>query len=252
MGAPPLRVGLTSRGGAGPLHLILTFACHETRHHWWHAGLRRLCPATNATFFPLHDYRSIKERFLALNEERLLKEIADDPRKFGEIYDAYYDRIFGYVFRRTAHYDTAKDITAETFLKAYGGIGKFRWRNISVLHWLYRIATNELNKHAKAAVYVPESLGRIHEEYGVALTAYENAETERVRLEEELQRHQEYLRVHEQIGKLDMKYQDVITLRFFEQKSIKEIASILGKNEGTVKSLLSRGLDKLKANLTGV
>lgn len=188
---------------------------------------------------------------MALNEERLLKDIEDDPQKFGEIYDAFYSKIFGYVFRRTANYEAAKDITAETFLKAYAGIGKFRWRNISVVHWLYRIATNELNKYFEAASYTPESLSRVHEEYGVNLTDYPNAETERIRLEEELERHREFVRVNELIKKLDVKYQDVISLRFYEQKSLKEIALILGKREGTVKSLLSRGIDKLKGSLKG-
>jgi len=35
-------------------------------------------------------------------------------------------------------------------------------------------------------------------------------------------------------------------LRFFEHKSVKEIAGILDKKEGTIKSLLSRGIEKLK------
>lgn len=188
---------------------------------------------------------------MALNEERLLKDIAEDPRKFGEVFDAYYSKIFGYAFRRTANYDAAKDIAAETFLRAYTGIGKFKWRNISILHWLYRIATNELNKYLGASSYTPESLTRIHEEYNVDLTDYSNAETERIRLEEDLERHREFVKVNDLVRKLDAKYQDVISLRFYEQKSIKEIAIILGKKEGTVKSLLSRGIDKLKESLRG-
>jgi len=184
-----------------------------------------------------------------LNEENLLKEIENDPQKFGEIYEAFYKKIFGYVFRRTGNYDSAKDITAETFLKAYTGIGKFKWRNISVLYWLYKIATNEINKFFNSRKYMPESLNRIHEEYGVDITDYSNAETERIMLEEELEKHQEFMKVSNLIKKLDPKYQDVISLRFFEQKSIKEIAIILEKKEGTVKSLLSRGLDRLKENL---
>jgi RNA polymerase sigma-70 factor (ECF subfamily) len=43
-----------------------------------------------------------------------------------------------------------------------------------------------------------------------------------------------------------IKYQEVIALRYFEQKSISEIGLILGKNEGTVKSLVSRGFEKLR------
>jgi RNA polymerase sigma-70 factor, ECF subfamily len=186
-----------------------------------------------------------------LNEETLLREIKHDPQKFGEIYDAFYPTIFAYVFRRTTKYDAAKDIAAETFLKAFAGIGKFTWHNISILHWLYRIATNELNRYFNSHTYLPESLNRIHEEYGFDITDYSNAETERTLLEEELEKHRDFLKINNRIKKLDMKYQEVISLRFYEQKSIKEIAFILGKKEGTVKSLLSRGMDTLRENITG-
>ena len=184
-----------------------------------------------------------------MNEEALLNEIKRDPRKFGELYEAYYKDIFGYAFRRTRQYDVAKDIAAETFLKAYVGIGNFKWRYTSLLYWLYKIATNELNKYYRSRKYTPESLNRIQEEYGVDLTDYSNAETDRILLEEEMSKHQEFMKVQELVATLDSKYQDVISLRYYEQKSIREIAIILGKKEGTIKSLLSRGLDKVKERL---
>ncbi|HKZ16958.1 MAG TPA: RNA polymerase sigma factor [Geobacteraceae bacterium] len=186
-----------------------------------------------------------------MNEEKLLQEIEADPQKFAEVYEAFYKSIFGYAFRRTANYDAAKDIAAETFLKAYTGIGKFTWRNISILHWLYRIATNETNKYFNSRKYLPESINRIHEEYGVDITDYSNAETERILLEEDLQRHQDFVKINELMKKLDTKYQEALALRFYEQKSIEEIAVILGKKTGTVKSLLSRGVDKLKKEYGG-
>lgn len=187
-----------------------------------------------------------------MNEQTLLREIKDDPRKFGEIYDAFYGRIFAYAFRRTTNYDAARDIAAETFLKAYAGIGKFTWRNISILSWLYRIAINELNRYLNSRRYSPESLNRIQEEYGFDITDHTNAETERILLEEELAKHRDFVKMNDRIKKLDMKYQEVISLRFYERKSIREIAAILGKKEGTVKSLLSRGIGALKDNVKGV
>ena len=45
---------------------------------------------------------------------------------------------------------------------------------------------------------------------------------------------------------MPVKYQEVIALKYFEEKSIKEISEILGKKEGTIKSLISRGLQKLR------
>ena len=184
-----------------------------------------------------------------MNEEQLLKDIKDDPQKFGEVYVAFHNKIFGYVYRRTTDYDAAKDITAETFLKAYVNIDRFKWNNISLLHWLFRIATNELNKYFNSHKYKPHSLCRIQEEYGIDITDHSNAETESIKLQNELEKHQEFTRINDSIRMLDIKYQEVISLRFFEHKSIKEIAIILTKKEGTVKSLLSRGIEKLQDHL---
>ena len=73
-----------------------------------------------------------------------------------------------------------------------------------------------------------------------------SAEEELLEAEVELKRHEQYLALHDNIYKLDIKYQEVITLRFFENKQINEISEILGKKEGTIKSLLHRGLKKLR------
>ena len=184
-----------------------------------------------------------------MNEEQLLKDIEHDPQKFGQVYEAFYNKIFGYVYRRTTDYEAARDITAETFLKANVNIGKFKWRNISMLYWLYTIATNELNKYFNSHKYRPHSLCRIQEEYGIDITDHSNAETDSIKLQDDLEKHQEFMRINDTIRTLDIKYQDVISLRFFEHKSIKEIAMILDKKEGTIKSLLSRGIEKLKDNI---
>lgn len=61
---------------------------------------------------------------------------------------------------------------------------------------------------------------------------------------------EEFSRVRSLLQTLPPVYQQVIALRYFEELSIREIAQILRKKEGTVKSLLSRGLDKLKKMLT--
>jgi RNA polymerase sigma-70 factor, ECF subfamily len=184
-----------------------------------------------------------------LNEEQLLKDIENDPQKFGEVYEAFHNKIFGYVYRRTTDYEAASDITAETFLKAFVNISQFKWRNISVLYWLYQIATNELNKYFNSKKYLPHSLSRIQEEYGIDITDHSNAETEAIKLQDDLEMHQEFIRINDSIRKLGIKYQDVISLRFFEHKSIREIAIILNKKEGTIKSLLSRGIEKLKDSI---
>ena len=70
-----------------------------------------------------------------------------------------------------------------------------------------------------------------------------------IKSEDEMKSHQKYLSLHRHIATLPLKYQEVITLRFFEKKKIGEIEKIVGKKEGTVKSLLHRGLESLKKSL---
>ena len=71
-------------------------------------------------------------------------------------------------------------------------------------------------------------------------------EEEKNQLEKELQQHENFVLMQQKIKLLPLNYQEVIVLRYFEQKTIKEIALIKNKKEGTVKSLLSRGIEKLK------
>ena len=175
-------------------------------------------------------------------EKELVKKAQKDPEVFVKFYDQYYSRIFGYVLKRIANFEIAQDITSETFFKALKKLWQFRWRNISFSAWLYRIANNEIANYYRKNKHKPVSLEKIPEPIAVC-----NPSTEIIEAEEELKKHQDFLRIQEKISKFPIKYQEVIALRFFEKKKIKEIAEILGKKEGTIKSLLHRGLEKLKS-----
>ena len=75
---------------------------------------------------------------------------------------------------------------------------------------------------------------------------HQQNDDERDLLEKELNDYETYNQIRVSLLKLDLKYQEVISLKYFEQKNSKEIALILNKNAGTVKSLISRGLEKLR------
>jgi RNA polymerase sigma-70 factor (ECF subfamily) len=177
-----------------------------------------------------------------LDEERELVERAKkDPEAFGKLYDEYYSKIFGYILKRIANLEIAQDITSETFLKILKNLWKFKWKGVSFSSWLYRIANNEIANYFRKNRKKLISLDKIPEPISVS-----NPEIEIIEAQEKLERHQDFLKIQEKISRLQVKYQEVIALRFFEKKQIKEIAEILGKKEGTIKSLLHRGLAKLK------
>jgi len=179
-------------------------------------------------------------------EKKLVRQAQKAPDAFAELYDQYYPKIFGYVLRRIANLEAAEDITSETFLKALGKLWQFRWRNVPFSSWLYRIATNEINQYFRKAEYKKSISMENLQEQGFEFISPHDPETELIEAQEKLKQYQDFLEIQEKIIRLPAKYQEVIALRFFEQKQINEIAEILGKKEGTVKSLLHRAVEKLR------
>jgi RNA polymerase sigma-70 factor (ECF subfamily) len=173
-------------------------------------------------------------------EKEWVKKAKKDPEAFGRLYDEYYPKIMGYVLRRTASVEDSQEIVCETFLKALKNIWRFRWRNVPFGSWLYRIAANEIVNffRRKKPVVSLESVNDPFAETDIL--------KEVISAQEKLKEHQDFLNIQEEILSLPPLYQEVLALRFFEGKAVKEVADILGKPEGTVKSLLRRGLEKLK------
>ena len=179
-----------------------------------------------------------------LEQEKVFVERAkSDPKAFGELYDEYYPKIFGYILKRTASLEVAQDVTSEVFFKALKYVGRFHWRGVPFSSWLYRIAANEIANsfrgNRRRQVLTEEVSDLVNQ-------SSPSPEIEIAQAEEELRKHVEFLALHDAITKLPPKYQEVITLRFFENKHLKEIGEILGKKEGTIKSLLHRGLERLR------
>ena len=183
---------------------------------------------------------------MTLDEEKqLLEKIKENPELFGKIFDAYYKPMFNYIFHRIADYDISRDVAADTFLKAYLNINSFTWKNVSIITWLYRIATNEINYYYRKNRVTSMSLDLLGSQANI-LFEFDDYQTEKQLIENELKLNEDFARVQRSLKKLNIKYQEVLSLRFFEKKSLKEISEILDKKEGTIKSLLTRGLDKLK------
>ena len=183
-----------------------------------------------------------------MSEEQLIREIKANPDQFRLVFDAHYQRIFNYCYKRTQDFDSAKDITSETFLKAFLRIDKFVWKGISLQSWLYTISTNEINLHFRSKKYRPSLLNKI-DGTQIEVASHSDLLKEREVAEREMERHEAFIRVQKEVAKLPLKYQEVITLKYFEKFIIKEISVILNKPEGTIKSLLSRGIKLLKQRL---
>jgi RNA polymerase sigma-70 factor, ECF subfamily len=179
-----------------------------------------------------------------MDETELLNRIRNRPENFSELFKIYYQPIFGYILRRTGSFDDTADIAADTFLKAFRNIHNFKYTGISVKVWLYRIATNEINLYFRFKQKNSAIFERINIEENEMFRNY--LSDDRKEIESELQKHEQFMSVLKELKTLPVKYQEVIALRYFEGKDNKEISEILNINEGTLKSLLSRGLEKLR------
>jgi len=187
---------------------------------------------------------------MTASERDLIERAKREPEAFGVIFDMHYDRIFSYVLRRTGDADIAVDIVSVTFMKALQGLDSFVWRGIPIVAWLYRIAGNEIKMHYRKGAHLSSSLYHLMEE------GFDREDTslaeEREMIDEALSREKDVLRLREAIQSLPELYQEAVTLRHVEGKSSAEVAEILGKNEGTTRSLISRGLTMLRDALGDV
>lgn len=89
-------------------------------------------------------------------EHTLLAEAQASAEGFGRLYDATYDRIYAYAYRRTGNATEAEDITAAVFEAALRGISRVRLENRPVLAWLYGIARHQVADHYRRREAAPE------------------------------------------------------------------------------------------------
>lgn len=180
-------------------------------------------------------------------EKALIESAKINPEAFGRIFDFYYPKIFSYALKRTGQVDIAQDITSEVFLHALDKLWQFEWKkDARFSSWLYRIATNEIVSFFRKQRKIPFSLQSLMDEDGFDVADKRSLFDEIITAQQHLEFLTDYATAAKLLQKLPFKYQEVITLKYFEHKTNKEISEILEKREGTIKSLLSRGLKKLQ------
>ena len=87
---------------------------------------------------------------MAADRERLLVERSrDDCSAFGELYDFYLPRIYGFIFRRVQDRCVAEDLTSMTFQRALENVRRADFRNEAFGGWLFRVASNAVVDHAR-------------------------------------------------------------------------------------------------------
>src|SRR5207244_3640017 len=161
-----------------------------------------------------------------------------DRRALEELYLLHFDRIYSYLHMSVRHRHDAEDLHAQTFLKMLESIGRFRWQSAPFSAWLFRIAHNLAMDHFRARrrwqpeEEVPEPPG--DEEQSAELAAMQSLGRQSML---------------ELIENLSHEQQQVLTLKFVFNFPNADVATILNKTEGAIKSLQHRALVSLQKQL---
>lgn len=182
-------------------------------------------------------------------EKHLIEEARTSPEAFGELYDAYYPKISNYLLHRMPGAEIAQDITAEVFFKAMTRLNTFSWQGLSFSAWLYKIANNEIKMYYRKKERKIFSLESLFNDHHFEMPDSTDIEQDYILAEEELSQNLLFCQAKDALLELPLIYQDVMVLYFFEEMSLAEISEVTGKNLNTIKSLLSRGKEKLHAQI---
>lgn len=180
-----------------------------------------------------------------LSDEQLIERFKEgDELAFDMLVRRYEQKVYQYAFRLARNHDDAADVVAETFLRMYNALKRFRG-DAQLSTWLYRIVSNvffDFRKREQRHEHLPleiqseeddEPMERPIPDESIDLDAYV-LEQERKRV------------LMEAINQLPDYQKMVLILFHIEERPYEEIAKIMGLPLGTVKSRLNRARNALR------
>jgi len=183
--------------------------------------------------------RTIKDGIVG-NDGRLIAEPRDDPAAFARLYRRHYDCVFRYCVHRLFERQAAEDVTSAVFLKVLEHLNGFSGSEKQFRNWVYKIATNAVNNYLRQAA----------RQIGMLKVVAERVNGKTVDCGHAADENAEKLALLKQaMLTLKPRYQTIITLRFFENLKLTEIAEVLDSSPGTVRSQLARALTKLRRKM---
>jgi len=174
------------------------------------------------------------------SDSALIARAKEDPEAFGLLYERYVGSIYNYIYYRTSNHHDAEDLTARTFYRALKHVSRYVDRGAPFSAWLYRIAHNLVanwhrDRSRRQIISLDELVMR-------ALKREEPAALAEEREEQAL--------LLQAVHRLPPERQQLLILKFTEQMSNAEIAEVMERTEGAIKSLYHRTLVALRKELT--
>jgi RNA polymerase sigma-70 factor (ECF subfamily) len=167
----------------------------------------------------------------------------EDQENFIYLVDRYKGKLLSYI-RRLTNIDPeeCEDILQEVFIKIYLNLNDFD-SDLKFSSWVYRIAHNEVISQYRKIKARPQG----HK------VSIDDSEVKELADEMEIDKKIDNKILREEIEKalvkIDVKYREVLVLKYFEEKNYQEISDIIKKPIGTVATYMRRGKKELKIKL---
>jgi len=173
------------------------------------------------------------------SDEVLAVQARESREAFGILYERHVRRIYNYVYYRTGSVSYAEDLTSRTFFQAMNNLHRYQVQAVPFSAWLYRIAHNLVaNWHRDTGRHRAASTD------GLLLVASdEDGPPDSAEASEEKRE------LHRAVRDLAADRQQLLILKFSEELSNDEIATIMGRTEGAIKALLHRTVKGLRDDL---
>lgn len=166
--------------------------------------------------------------------------LGGDASAFEELLDNYKNQVFSLILRMTGNPQDAEDVAQETFIKAFRKLDTYD-PSYPFLTWLFRIAHNSCVDLLRARK--PQAVSMDDED--APLEIEDKSDSVETAVELKMEREQ----LEKLLAELPPLYREALLLQYREGMSGREMASVLGIPEGTVKIRLFRAKALLKAKL---
>lgn len=169
------------------------------------------------------------------DEDLVARAQKGDQDCLATLYDRYYDRVYRFTLARLGNTADAEDLAQEVFLRMVDKLSTFRWQGMPFAAWLFRISRNVIIDFVRRRARRGQQM--LVDELDLVAEADPEARVERSLSKEELIK---------AMRRLTPTQQEVLTLRFGGELSVRETAKALGKSEGTIKATQFQALQALR------
>lgn len=173
------------------------------------------------------------------SDSDLLVDARSDPEAFGEFYSRNVRAMIAYFWLRTRDPDVASELAAETFAAALASIERYDPAKGAPRQWLHGIAGNQLKKLWRNNRIASKTRRRLEVQAPpTAYTGWEEIEAADARLDAD--------RLAEALSRVPARTREAVQLRIVSQLDYADIAERMGCKRATARSLVLRGLRRLK------